>query len=158
MPTTARRTLVIGVVVAMIPLWWLILPDRDPVAVPGGDWQVESVVDGDTVRVVRGTTEETVRLIGIDTPERDQCGYDEATRFMVDLVLDQPVTLVDGATTDRDNYGRLLRYVEHEGIDVGLAQITEGYAMARYDSRTNQPHPREDVYREADASTAHFCE
>lgn len=159
MSDASHRVLVALAVLAVMALsWWLLVGDRGTAAVLDGPWQVSAVVDGDTVRVVKDGTEETVRLIGIDTPERDQCGYDGAARFMADQVQGQPVTLVSGATTDRDTYGRLLRYVEHDGVDVGLAQIAAGYAIARYDSRTNQPHPREDLYREVDQRTVHICQ
>ncbi|PKQ27325.1 MAG: hypothetical protein CVT64_02555 [Actinobacteria bacterium HGW-Actinobacteria-4] len=164
MSNTGRRSLLVLVLLTLMMLfWWQLLPDADERAVvaepePEAGWFVDHVIDGDTIIVVRGGVEETVRLIGIDTPEREECGYEDARQFMVDIVLDQEVALVAGATTDRDSYGRLLRYVEYGGLDVGLGQIAEGYAVARYDSRTNQPHPREDVYREADAGTAGICE
>src|SRR5688572_8106796 len=110
MSSTASRALVIAVVGAvMILFWWIIRPDPVP---PESGWTVASVIDGDTIIVERGGAEETVRFIGIDTPERDACGYDEARDFLVEIVLDQTVTLVPGAPTDRDSYGRLLRYVE----------------------------------------------
>lgn len=137
--------------------WWLLLPEPAPVPVADGGWTVTEVVDGDTIVATEGGVEERVRLIGIDTPERDQCGYAEASQFMADMVLGRPVTLIAGATTDRDSYDRLLRYVEHDGLDVGLEQIAAGFAIARYDSRTGQSHPREDLYRETDADTVHLC-
>ena len=155
MPDTARRLVYVTVFLsAMILFWWLILPEGPSVE---SGWTVESVVDGDTIDVSRDGVTETVRLIGIDTPEREQCGYQEASDFLSETVLGQEVTLLGGATTDRDTYGRLLRYVEFGGLDVGLAQIAEGFAIARYDSRTDQPHPREDLYREADDATEHIC-
>jgi hypothetical protein len=48
--------------------------------------------------------------------------------------------------------------VEYGGLDVGLGQIAQGNAAARYDSRTDQPHPREDEYREADDGTVSICD
>jgi endonuclease YncB( thermonuclease family) len=159
MPDSSRRALYVIVLIgAMMLFWWLALPDPDPEALPETGWEVSKVIDGDTIEVTRGEQHETVRLIGMDTPERDACGYDEATQFMVDIVLDQQVTLVPGATTNRDVHDRLLRYVELAGLDVGLAQIAERNAVARYDSRTDQPHPREDLYREADDATVHRCD
>jgi endonuclease YncB( thermonuclease family) len=114
----------------------------------GSTVDVTYVIDGDTV-VVSGRRH--VRLVGIDTPERDQCGYDAATRSLQRLVLHQPVRLVPPAGEgDADRYGRLLRYVLVRGRDAGLAQIEGGYAVARYDSRDGYPeHPRERRYRDA---------
>ena len=35
--------------------------------------------------------------------------------------------------------------------------IEYGFAIARYDSRTDQPHDREDDYRDLDAQVEHLC-
>ncbi len=116
---------------------------------------VTSVVDGDTVDVSTG---ETIRVIGIDTAERGDCGYAEATRNLEALVLGKPVELTAApAKDDKDKYGRLLRYLDVDGIDAGLDQITKGFAVARYDSRDGYgEHPRETEYVAADATVADF--
>lgn len=108
---------------------------------------VTHVVDGDTVDLDNG---ETVRLVGIDTPERGECGYDEARAALVHLVEGRRVTL--GASgEDRDRYDRLLRYVDVGKVDAGLRLIREGLAIARYDSRDGYGrHPRENRYVKAD--------
>jgi endonuclease YncB( thermonuclease family) len=55
---------------------------------------------------------------------------------------------------DKDRFGRPLRYVEVGTVDVGYELIRAGYAIARYDSRDGYgPHPRENAYIAADAST-----
>jgi hypothetical protein len=113
------------------------------------------VVDGDTVDLGNG---ETVRLGGIDAPEVGECGYKRARNKLSKLVLDQRVSL--GATDeDRDQYGRMLRYVDVDGTDAGLRLIKNGLAIARYDSRDGYGfHPREPKYIKADqASKAYVC-
>lgn len=100
-------------------------------------------------------------MIGIDTPEWDQCGYQEATDSAAGLL---PIgslvvlTAVPGKA-DTDDYGRLLRYVQApDGTDLGLAQISGGYAVARYDSRDGYgAHPREKQYIAADAAAPGIC-
>ncbi len=116
---------------------------------------VTDVVDGDTVDVSTG---ETIRVIGIDTPERGVCGYSEATANMEALVLGKSVTLTAApAKDDVDRYGRLLRYVDVAGVDAGLDQINKGFAIARYDSRDGYgAHPREQQYIAADQAAADF--
>ncbi|MEX2503411.1 MAG: thermonuclease family protein [Egicoccus sp.] len=125
-------------------------------APPGEDgWTVEWVIDGDTVDV-RGPdgTEERIRVIGIDTPEREECGYAEAADAMADLVEGREVDLVPGARDDRDRYDRLLRYLDVDGTDAGLQLIEQGLAVARYDSRDGHGrHDREDAYVAADAAS-----
>jgi micrococcal nuclease len=124
-----------------------------------GPWTVHHVVDGDTVDVRRADgTEERVRVIGIDTPERGECGFEPATSAMAELVLGRRVELVAGARHDRDRFGRLLRYVDVDGVDAGLALIEDGLAVARYDSRDGYGrHDREAAYVAADATAASTC-
>ena len=122
-------------------------------------WTVAAVIDGDTVDVRSSEgIEERVRVIGIDTPERGECGFAAAADRLSRLVLNQAVTLVGGARDDRDRYDRLLRYLDVESADAGLELIKAGLAIARYDSRDGYGrHAREDAYVAADAATGHLC-
>jgi micrococcal nuclease len=94
--------------------------------------QVLSVVDGDTIRVQLNGVEETVRYIGIDTPEpyRDgepACYSGEASRRNTELVAGREVRLVPDAE-DRDRYERLLRYVYVDDVFVNKQLLEQGYA------------------------------
>ena len=110
------------------------------------------VIDGDTI-VISG--DERVRLIGIDTPENGQCGFDEAKQALEKLLASGSATFYSGTTSDKDKYDRLLRYIEVEGIDIGLNLISNGFAIARYDSRDGYgPHDRESEYIDADENSA----
>jgi endonuclease YncB( thermonuclease family) len=111
---------------------------------------VTRVVDGDTIELGNG---QTVRLVGIDTPEVGECGYEAASANMRRLVLGRWVRLTI-SDEDRDRYGRLLRYVDVAGVDAGLRQIQQGFAIARYDSRDGYGyHPREPRYIAADKAS-----
>jgi endonuclease YncB( thermonuclease family) len=110
-------------------------------------------VDGDTVVTSQGR----VRLRGMDTPERGQCGFGPATSYAGKLA--PPGATVELVAVpgddDTDRYGRLLRYVYAGPTDVGYALIDAGYATARYDSRDGYgAHPHEDAYIAADARTS----
>ncbi len=108
---------------------------------------VAYVIDGDTIVLASG---ETVRLRGIDAPERGECGSVESTRSLTRLVLGERVSLVR-AGDDTDRYGRLLRFVDIGEVDAGLRQIKRGLAVARFDSRDGYgAHPREARYVAAD--------
>lgn len=118
-------------------------------AAPGQSATVLYVTDGDTIRTVEGR----VRIVGIDTPEKGECGFAEASAALEALfsrgdavILEQP----EGVDSE-DHYGRLLRYVATEdGVDVGLMQIQAGNAVARYDSTDGYAHhPREEQYHAA---------
>ncbi len=107
----------------------------EPSAPPRGveEVVVERVVDGDTVVLSDG---ERVRVLGIDTPAaaRDgrpaECGADDATRAARRLVEGQVVRLrPDPGQADRDDFDRLLRYVEtRAGQDLGLTLVSDGHA------------------------------
>jgi endonuclease YncB( thermonuclease family) len=123
----------------------------------GRTYLVTRIVDGDTLELGNG---ETVRVVGIDTPERGQCGYDRAGEHLAGLVLFKQVRLVV-SDEDRDHYGRLLRYVDvkKDGrtVDAGLNQIRSGFAIARYDSRDGYGyHPREPEYIRSDKAVKQF--
>ena len=113
-----------------------------------------AVVDGDTVETSQGT----VRLIGIDSPERGECGHDEASMAIGRVVSVGDVVTLDlpEGQNDRDSYGRLLRYVITEsGVDLGQMQVEAGNAIARYDSTDGYPaHPRQAAYHAAQLASA----
>lgn len=128
--------------------------EADQRAAAARTWAVTKVVDGDTIWVSRDGVSRKVRLIGIDTPETGQCGFTESTRNLRGIIGGQRVTLTAGARDDVDRYGRLLRYVDVRGVDAGLRQIKQGFAVARYDSRDGYGrHDREAAYVAADAAS-----
>lgn len=121
-------------------------------------WTVTRVVDGDTIDVAQDSLTERVRLVGIDTPEQGQCGAVEATEYLTELIpRSQQVRLVTTGVhrDDTDRYGRLIRYVRVNGdSDVGLTLISDGYAIARYDSRDGYAHhDLEESYVTADEAS-----
>ena len=96
--------------------------------------QVVQVIDGDTVRVDLGGQETPVRLIGIDTPERDgpftdeECFGPRASRFTADALGGRRVDLeFDVERTDR--FDRTLAYVWVEGSLFNERILREGYAV-----------------------------
>jgi multiple antibiotic resistance protein len=123
----------------------------------GSTWKVTRIIDGDTFEVSSNFGDkETVRPIGIDTPERGEPCFKEAGAQLSALILNKNVDLVATASTDnREVHGRLLRYVEINGQDIGLQMIKDGWAVAAYDSQTTgktsyKKHDREDLYRSED--------
>ncbi len=102
---------------------------------PGAATVVE-VVDGDTVVVDIGGRQETLRLIGVDTPETvdpdqpPECFGAEASAHTKELL---PVGTAVRLTRDveaRDRYDRLLVYLERaeDGLFVNLDLVTGGWA------------------------------
>jgi len=102
------------VLVALLAAGWATFGDR----VAGGerDARVVRVIDGDTLVARVDGEARRVRLIGIDTPERGECGYDAAGDRLRALVGERRVELEADPTQDReDRYGRLLAYVRRPG-------------------------------------------
>lgn len=134
-------------------------PSSRPTVEAATAWTVTNIVDGDTIDVMADDgTFERIRIIGIDTPERGECGFTEASDELAILILNEKVELVAGARDDRDRYDRLLRYIDVDGMDAGLVLIEEGLAIARYDSRDGYGrHPREGEYVAADAAAPQVC-
>jgi len=83
-----------------------------------GLYSINHFIDGDTVAVNMNGAVETVRLIGVDTPETHkpntpvQCYGPAAAAYTKNVIGKQSLRLVaDSLSTNRDRYGRLLRYV-----------------------------------------------
>ena len=99
-------------------------------------YPVTQVVDGDTIKVLMNNQTETIRLIGLDTPETVdprkavQCFGQEASNKAKELLTGKMVTLeADSTQGERDKYDRLLRYAFLEdGTLFNKLMISEGYA------------------------------
>ena len=85
---------------------------------------VSSVLDGDTIKLSTG---ETVRLIGINAPEEGEKCYAESKEFLEDFISDKEITL-EKDVEDKDQYGRLLRYVFADKYNVNYGMIYLGFA------------------------------
>ena len=96
--------------------------------------EVRDIVDGDTLHVetVDGETL-TIRVFGIDTPERGEACYSEATDRLRVLAADAVLLLPDERL--RDQGGRELRYLfTADGASIDAAMLNEGLAVAwRFD-------------------------
>jgi endonuclease YncB( thermonuclease family) len=86
--------------------------------------RVVRVVDGDTVRLKDG---ETIRLLGIDTPERHEPLYVEASKRLSSLVEERDVAL-EFDHNRRDHYKRLLGYLWVGDTLVNEAMVESGLA------------------------------
>lgn len=83
---------------------------------------VVGVIDGDTIKL---EAKETVRLIGIDTPEEEECFAEEATQITKNLVLNKKVRLEFDKNT-MDHFGRKLAYVFIDGLFLNQKLLEEG--------------------------------
>lgn len=99
-------------------------------------YSVTQVVDGDTVKVSVNGKIETLRLIGLDTPEtvdprkEVQCFGKEASKKAKELLIGKRIKLEKDPTQGNlDKYGRTLAYIYREdGLFYNKYMIEQGYA------------------------------
>ncbi len=85
---------------------------------------VVRVIDGDTFVTDSG---ERIRLIGMNTPEKNEYYYKEAKNRLEELVGNKTIFLENDAGK-KDKYGRSLRYVFTNDTFVNIKLVEEGYA------------------------------
>lgn len=121
---------------------------------------VTGIIDGSVLRVEteRGKTE-NVRTLGAEAPlmitgsNKAQCFAAKSQYELEKLLLRKVIHLERDRKFQRDNRGRLLRYVKLDGLDVNGWMLWNGYAQA---DRNNQYSKQMDyLSREDDARENH---
>jgi endonuclease YncB( thermonuclease family) len=97
-----------------------------------GEIRVVRVADGDTIRVAVNHMEVTVRLVGIDAPEKSRKKNEpgqpysrKATKYLAGLVLNKTITIKEYGT---DRYKRILGVVFVNGKNANLEMVKAGLA------------------------------
>ncbi|MDQ3946725.1 MAG: thermonuclease family protein [Actinomycetota bacterium] len=134
--------------------WWLGVARHEA----AGPVRVVGVVDGDTIEVIASGRRETVRLLGVDTPETVhphrpvECFGPEASAFTRSRLLGRTARLTFDRVR-RDPYGRLLAYLEMDGRRFNDVLLAGGYA-ALLVIPPNGAHGRTMLERELEARRA----
>jgi len=84
---------------------------------------VIEIIDGDTFRTADG---EIIRLLCVDTPEKNQKGYDEAVDFLSEKLFYSDIRL-EGNKTDK--YERSLRWVYVDDVLINKEIIDLGFGI-----------------------------
>lgn len=95
-----------------------------------GPCTVTNIVDGDTVDVDCSGETARLRLLNINTPERGQIGYWEASRALAKLVHGQEIQLAFAVPTHPsvDRFGRVLAYLfDEDGRNLNEEMIRMGW-------------------------------
>ena len=116
-------------------------------------YSVTKVVDGDTVTINLDGTSETIRLIGINTPETVdprkpvECFGKQASDEAKILLSGKKVRIEKDSTQgERDKYGRLLAYVfRDDGLFFNEHMIQQGYA---YEYTYNKPYKYQTQFKD----------
>ena len=118
-------------------------------------YKVVNVVDGDTVKLNVGGAVETIRLIGIDTPETVhpskpvECFGVEASNKAKAVLSGTSVLLeTDSSQGTQDKYGRLLGYIIlPDGTNFNKMMIEQGYA---YEYTHATPYKYQSAFKAAE--------
>jgi endonuclease YncB( thermonuclease family) len=86
---------------------------------------VSRVIDGDTFEIEGG---EKVRMLGINTPEKNMEHYSEASAFLKQKIENKEIELISIFGNEKDKYGRTLGYVILDNSLVNSEIIGEGLA------------------------------
>lgn len=97
---------------------------------------VIKVIDGDTIEVHENQKIEKIRLIGINSPEsvdpkrKIQCFGIESSKKLKEILQNKIVNLKeDPSQGNRDKFGRKLRYVYLDDLNINKKLLEEGYAF-----------------------------
>lgn len=91
-----------------------------------GENKVVEVVDGDTFQLKSG---KRVRLMGVDAPEYDRCGGQQARERLASLILNKKVVLKEEV---QETFGRTQALVYSGNDFINKIMISEGWAVPDY--------------------------
>ena len=118
---------VINCIVALSTFFLLI-----PALSSDGQYKCTRVTDGDTITVTQNGFKSTIRLVGIDAPEKSRKKHEPgqpfsqaSTKYLASMVLNKNVDIVPYGN---DRYGRTLGVVYVDGKNVNLEMVKAGLA------------------------------
>ncbi len=114
---------------------------------------VDRIIDGDTIE----SNKTSIRLLGINTPERGELYYEEATEFLEQEILNKTVALKYGKER-YDKYDRVLAYVFLDNVNINLKLVEEGFANYYfYGGRDKYSNALEDAWESCIENKVNLC-
>jgi micrococcal nuclease len=115
---------------------------------------VDRVIDGDTIE----SNGESIRLLGINCPEKGQDYYGEAKQYLEERVLNKNVFLEYGKER-KDKYGRVLGYIFIGEENINIELVREGYANYYFPSGKDvYYYSLVDAWKECIGNNKNLCE
>jgi endonuclease YncB( thermonuclease family) len=108
------------------------------------DSEVTWVVDGDTIEVVGGDGEVTIRLLAINAPDKGECFAQDGLDHLIDTLKGREVRL---ESFGEDQFGRALAHVFTSDSHVNQEMVEMGLALA---STPGEGDPYRDEILEAE--------
>lgn len=99
----------------------------------GEQVHVDRIIDGDTIE----SNSTSIRLLGINTPERGEYFYEEAKEFLEQEILNKTVNLKYGKER-YDKYQRVLAYIFLDNTNINLLLVENGLANIYFPSGKDQ--------------------
>lgn len=91
---------------------------------------VTRIIDGDTIETLNHS--ETIRLLGINCPEKGEKYSNDAKEFIENMIFHKQVKIVG---QEKDRYSRTLAYIYLNNKNVNLELVKNGLANAYFPSR-----------------------
>ncbi len=93
--------------------------------------QVSEIIDGDTIKLING---QTLRLLGINTPEKSMPFCKEATEFLKKLIQNKSIQIESRGV---GKYGRTLAYIFIDDKNINKEILAQGFATLYYYEKDN---------------------
>jgi len=152
------RPIHIVIVILLCTITFYILKSRNA----GNFIALDRIIDGDTFE---SSDNIVYRLVGIDTPERGEFGYNEAGKYLASTIkrncqdaygeynqYTPGNRFVKVITTGKGRYGRTLAYVSCNKKSINEIMIKDGYAL----SYRKYPHKYTNRYNELEAEAKRY--
>ncbi|MEK6842779.1 MAG: thermonuclease family protein, partial [Nanoarchaeota archaeon] len=115
---------------------------------------VSRIIDGDTII----GNNESIRLLGINTPERGEKYYSEAKEFLESLILNKTVQLKFGKDK-KDRYNRTLAYIFLGNKNINLEIVENGFANYYFPEGKDAYHKSfQEVWKRCLEKEINLCE
>ena len=115
--------------------------------------EIDRVIDGDTVV----TGNESVRLLGINSPEKGEAYYDKAGEFLEGLILNKSVRLEYGSPK-YDQYQRILAFVFIGRSNLNIELVRMGLANVYVLENKKYEKDLRDAWEECIENNLNLCE
>jgi len=115
---------------------------------------VDRIIDGDTIE----SNKTSIRLLGINTPERGEFYYEEAKEFLEQEIFNKTVGLKYGKER-YDKYQRVLAYVFLDNTNINLKLIENGLANIYFPSGKDQYYQEfQNAWEDCIEKNVNLCE
>ena len=115
--------------------------------------EIDRVIDGDTVVAEN----ESIRLLGINSPEKGEIYYDKAKKFLSGLILNKTIKLEYGSPK-YDQYQRVLAFVFIGNTNINIELVRVGLANVYILENKKYENKLNEAWKECIEKDLNLCE